>query len=627
MARTVALSLEDVKLTYGGKPLFDGITIHINEGDKICLIGKNGAGKTTLMKMIMGELELDGGSRYLLPGTTIGYLAQTINFTPEQTVLSYVMSGLSEADRTEDKHYLAEMVIDPLSLNPEATMQTLSGGQQRRAALARSLVTEPDILLLDEPTNHLDLTAIEWLENYLAAYRGALMCVSHDRTFLSNVTAKVFWIDRGIIRTSPKGYKHFTEWAEAILEQEARTLHNMGKKLEAEESWTQGGVSGRRKRNMRRMNDLHRLRAKLKADKAAYNQTMRTIKLDPLEKVQASKVVVEFKGVSKHFTRTEPDGSTATLPILKDFHMRVMKGDRIGILGKNGSGKSSFLKLLLGEIKPDHGTIKLGKHIEISYFDQHRSDLNPKKSVWETLCPDGGDYVFLGSEEKPKPIHVCGYLKNFLFDPRIAKDYVGTLSGGQQNRLLLAKILARPGSVLILDEPTNDLDMDTMDMLQEIISDYSGTLFIVSHDRDFLDRTVTKVLAFEGDAKVEGHMGGYSDYLEATTSVRHPRVGGDPEKKPHQPQQEKELDSRLRGNDKKMSFKLKHELETLPATIKTCEENITILKAKLSDPNLYMEDPESFDKASRALAQTETALEHAEHRWLELETLREESGG
>jgi len=391
-------------------------------------------------------------------------------------------------------------------------------------------------------------------------------------------------------------------------------LQNMQKKLQQEEDWTQGGVSGRRKRNQRRLGELYKLREKLRSEKASYNNMKRKVELDPLAPSTASKLVAEFKQVSKAFTRS--DGTI--LPILTDFSMRVMRGDRIGILGRNGSGKSTFLKLLTGELAQDEGHIRRGKTIQVSYFDQSRSMLDPNKTLWDTLCPDGGDQVKIGTGAEEKSTHVCGYLKNFLFDPKIARDKVSTLSGGQQNRLLLAKILANPGNVLILDEPTNDLDMDTLDMLQEILADYVGTLLLVSHDRDFLDRTVTEVLAFEGDAKVESHIGGYTDY------IRFKQQQAQPTKPLAMIAPIAEIIPKKANT--KMSFKHVHELKTLPAHIEALEKEIADLKTLLGDGALYMNDPERFDTSSRRFATAQAELEKAEHRWLELEELRLASG-
>ena len=629
MANRVLISIEDAYLTFGGKPLFEGLTLHMSEGDKVCLVGKNGAGKTTLMKLMMGELDLDGGKRFVLPNIRMGYLAQRVDHNPNDTVRTFILAGLPKEQRNEENNHKADIVMYPLALDPDSLMGTLSGGQLRRAALARALLEEPDILLLDEPTNHLDLTAIEWLENYLNRYPGAVLCISHDRAFLNAISRKVFWIDRGVMRTCPQSYSEFDDWAEAMLEQEAREIQNMEKKLQAEVDWTQGGVTGRRKRNVRRMRELHKLREKIRQDKAAYAQVTQKIELDALAVSLASKRIAEFKHVGKSFTR---DGKQTA--ILNNFSIQVLRGDRIGILGKNGSGKSTFLKLLIGELEPDSGLIQRAKNMSISYFDQNRSDLDPKKTLWETLCPGGGDHVFIGGDEDKKSVHVCGYLKSFLFDPKMARDRVSTLSGGQQNRLMLAKILSNPGNVLILDEPTNDLDMDTLDMLQGILADYQGTLLIVSHDRDFLDRTVTEVLAFEGDAIVQSHLGGYTDYLEAKLKAAGKAA---PKKNNSSPSYGSTVGSSpaaalgpaIKSQDygkraAKLSFKLKHELENLPAKIASLEEEIKHYHLILSDPALYMEQPQAFDRATRHLTRAETALAAAEIRWLELEELQKD---
>lgn len=608
MAERVLISLDDISVKFGGKPLFEGLRMHICEGDKICLVGKNGAGKTTLMRLIMEDLELDGGQRFAMPGITIGYLAQNVAHKASDSVHEFVMSGLPDEEQTEGKHHLADKVIEPLDLQIDALMGTLSGGQLRRAALARALIAEPDVLLLDEPTNHLDLSAIEWLEQFLAGYRGALVCVSHDRAFLAAISRKVFWIDRGTIRVCPTGYRGFEEWSEQIIEQEARELQNMQKKLAAEVDWTQGGVTGRRKRNQRRLGELYKLRDKLRADKAAHRQRLNTIEMEAMTPTQASKIIVEFKSVSKSFTH-----NGRTLPILKDFNLRIVRGDRIGILGKNGSGKSTFVKLLTGELEPDEGRVFRGKTIDIAYFDQSRAQLNPKKTLWDTLCPNGGDYVFLGSGND-RPRHVCGYLKDFLFDPKMARDRVSTLSGGQQNRLMLAKLLSNPGNVLILDEPTNDLDMDTLDMLQELLAEYQGTLLVVSHDRDFLDRTVTEVLAFEGNALVESHIGGYSDYHAAKKLAQAPKSQKSSAKpSPALPAAKPVV---------KMSGKERHELEKLPGRIAALEKETQQLREMLQDPDLYTSNPEAFDAATRRYGQAQHDLETAESRWLELEEMR-----
>ncbi len=605
MAKRLLLSLEDIHLNIGTNPLFSGVNLHVHEADKICLIGRNGAGKTTLMRLIMGEIAADDGQNFRFPDCTIGYLAQQVSYADKETVRDFVMHGLAHKAEDTQLGYRADMVLGPLGLDPTALMGHLSGGQLRRAALAQALVDEPDILLLDEPTNHLDLEAIQWLEKFLAQSRSAIICVSHDRTFLSNFTSTVFWLEQGIVRICPDGYAGFDDWAAALLEQEARTLHNMNKKLEVELDWTQGGVTARRKRNQRRMNELHRLREKIRADKAAFANKTQKIELDPLAVTVSSKIVAEFKHVTKCFTR-----EAKQIPILKDFSLRILRGDRIGILGPNGSGKSTFLKLLIGELEADSGFISRSKKMELAYFDQHRIALNPRKSLWHTLAPNG-DYVYLGGDRK-RPRHVAAYLKSFMFDVKRARDDVGTLSGGMQNRLMLARTLINPGNLMILDEPTNDLDMDTLDMLQDILAAYTGTLIIVSHDRDFLDRTVTEVMAFEGNAVIESYIGGYSDYLAAKTGRRSKKVAAAPAKIAPIPVPKP-------PSKTGMDFKEQRELQQLPARITKLESSLAESCALLADPQLYMSEPLRFDKALRELTANQAALEAALARWVELE--------
>ena len=505
MPPLLLLSVKDAMVRYSEKPLFENLNFNIHENTRIALVGKNGAGKSTLMNIITGVQELDDGERWEEPGTTIGYLRQDITPEEGQTVFEYIFQEIKHEER-ELHAYKVDIVAEALQLDVNAKMTRLSGGQLRRAGLARALVEEPDILLLDEPTNHLDLEAIEWLEDYLNGYRGTLLCVSHDRTFLSNITNQVFWLDRGDLKVSPRGFKYFDEWSEMLLEQEARELKNRKSIVAQEVEWASRGVKARRKRNVRRLELVREMRDKLKADESAHRRATKKIEFQPLQDIEkSSKIVAEFYNVHKTF---KDDGKE--IKILDKFSLRIQRGDRIGILGKNGSGKTSFLKLLLNEIEPDQGRVKVRKELEFSYFDQKRRDLEPTDTLKKTLSPGGGDYINVMGKSR----HVCGYLKDFMFDPSRAQDKVSQLSGGQKNRLMLAKILADPKTCLILDEPTNDLDMDTLDMLEEILLQYKGTLLIVSHDRDFLDQTVTKILAFEGDAKVETVIGGYSDYLE-----------------------------------------------------------------------------------------------------------------
>lgn len=629
MASRLILSVQEGSIAFGEKVIFDNLTFNIHEGDKICLVGKNGTGKSTLMNIITNEKDLDSGERWVLHGITIGYLQQEIIPEPGQTVYDFVFQQLKKSGQEEENLYKVDMVIEPLELKPEDRMDRLSGGQLRRAALARALVEEPDILLLDEPTNHLDLDVIEWLETYLKNYRGAVLCVSHDKTFLANISDKIFWLDRGRMRVCPKGFAHFDEWSAMLLEQEERELKNRAKLVEQEVEWASRGVKARRKRNQRRLQTMREERERLKRDQSAFRRMMAKVQVGEMEETElGSRVLAEFFKVDKKYTNE--DGRD--IRILNKFSLRITRGDRIGILGRNGSGKTSFLKLLIGQEKPDMGKVKLAKDLEISYFDQKRADLLPDHTVQYTLIPSGGDHLNVMGKTR----HVCGYLKDFLFDPAMVHQRVGTLSGGQKNRLLLAKVLADPKPLLILDEPTNDLDMDTLDRLEEILSHYTGTLIVVSHDRDFLDQTVSKILAFEGDGVVEACIGGYSDYLAVRDRRRQERLAralkGDdfdeedlaglavkqPGKKPL-PKKETPAPK----TQKKLTYKLQYELDNLPDKIARLEKEIEELETILDDATLYERDPGLFDTASKKLVLARADLSAAEHRWLELEEMRQ----
>lgn len=609
------LYIKDAHITFGGKPLFTGISLQIMQGDKICLVGRNGSGKSTLLKVISDELELDSGERFIQPGIRIGYLPQQVMYKPGQLVQDYVLEGLESHNTQEeiDNRYHADRVIIPLNLKPHAPMEKLSGGKLRRAGLARALVSNPDILLLDEPTNHLDLSAIEWLEGYLRQYKGGVVCISHDRAFLQNISSKTFWLDRGGLRTSDKGYQHFEAWSEEVMDSEQKSLERMGKKLEAENHWLAYGVTARRKRNQRRLGELIALRSKLKGDQSHFRSLNATIKLPPLGPDMSSKLVVEVKELSKSFTDVDPPKC-----MIQNFSTRIMRQDRIGIIGRNGAGKTTFLRLLLGELQPSSGHIRLGKNLTITYFDQKRASLDPTKTLWQTMCPENGDTVMVRGE----PRHVVGYLKDFLFDADQVRSPVGTLSGGECNRLLLAKELANPGNFLILDEPTNDLDMDSLDVLQEVLSDYQGTLIIVSHDRDFIDRLVTKTIVFEGNGVVEEYIGGYSDYLAQKKAQITALKPAKSTSAPKQSTADQPLPSST-----KMSYKYKRELELLPTKIESLETEISSLEATLADTNLYTQNIDRFHEASTRLMQKKSELQHAEERWLELEEMREQLEG
>lgn len=615
MTSTLILSITDGHVTFGKKTVFQSLSFNIHQGTKICLIGKNGVGKTTLMRMITGDCPLDGGERWLANDLTIGYLQQDVRHKTGQTVLDFVLEIYENEDERNLNYYKVQATLEPLGLQENDIMDNLSGGQLRRAALAKILVEEPDLLLLDEPTNHLDLQAIEWLEKYLKYYRGTILCISHDRMFLANISDQVFWLDRGVIKVCPRGFEYFEEWSTLLLEQEERELRNRQKFVDQEVAWASQGVKARRKRNVRRLEIMKREREKLKADVSSFRRMMAKIDLGTVEQEISSQNVAEFFKVSRSFTNK--DGTEKK--ILDQFSIKIQRGDRIGILGSNGSGKSTFLKLLVGELEPDAGKIKLAKTLNFSYFDQNRSSLNHEKSLRWNLCQQGGDYV----DVMGKPRHVCGYLRDFMFDPQSAEDPVKILSGGQKNRLLLAKILANPGSFLILDEPTNDLDMDTLDMLEEILSRYEGTLLVVSHDRDFLDQTVTKILAFEGDCKVEGYIGGYSDYLQSKNNNQDVDVEENVaiQKPKHKKANEKPDAPKI--ETKKLTYKLQYELDNLPQKIEQMEQELKAIEKSLADADLYKQQPDEFDKKSKRFAALKAELEQAEMRWLELTEMQQ----
>lgn len=613
MPPPLVLSVKDAMVRYSEAPVFEKLSFNIHKGSRIALVGKNGAGKSTLMNIIMGTAELDDGERWEEQGLSIGYLHQDIAPQHDQTVFDYVLQEIPEAEQ-ELHAYKVDIITDALEVDRQALMTDLSGGQLRRAGLARALVEEPDILLLDEPTNHLDLEVIAWLEGYLKGYRGTLLCVSHDRAFLAAISTHVFWLDRGQIKVCSRGFGHFEEWSSQLLEQEARELKNRKTLVAQEVEWASRGVKARRKRNMRRLEMVKDMRVQLEEDESAFRRATQGIKLAAPEATGVnSKCVAEFYKVHKSFSAPHKQ-----IPILNGFSLRIQRGDRIGILGKNGSGKSSFLKMLMGQIDPDQGRVKRRKELEFSYFDQTREDLNPKDTLRKVLVPSGGDYISVMGKQR----HVCGYLKDFMFDPSRAFDTVAQLSGGQKNRLMLAKVLADPKSCLILDEPTNDLDMETLDMLEEILIQYKGTLIVVSHDRDFLDQTVTRILAFEGDGIVENCVGGYSDYL-AFKAKRGEKSASKPVEKTRKlavPVDVKPVDPPVKP--KRLTYKLEREFSQLPARIDVLTADIAALQDQLKDAEFYTRDPDGFYEATQQLEAAQDALDDAETRWLELEDMR-----
>ena len=598
MPSDLIFSLRDVDVRFGKKEIFNGLNLNIHQGDLIALVGKNGVGKTTLMKIIMGTQELDNGELWNFPNLKVSYFTQHFELDFSKSV----EEEMSKILKNDDEKYKIDIYCDNLNLDKHANIKNLSGGQKRRIALAKSLIPEADIMLLDEPTNHLDLECIQWLEQHLKGLNRVMLCVSHDRAFLSNFTNKVFWLDRGDLRISPNGFKNFDAWSEELLDQEARELKNRKQFVNLEVEWAQRGVKARVKRNVKRLERARQLKEQLEKDESSYRLAIKSVK--PMLVKPASdnsKFIAEFIKASVSYPNSKNK-------ILKDISVKITKGDRIGLLGKNGTGKSTFLKTLIGELKEISGSIKLKKNLEFSYFDQLRNDLNSNKSLKEILVPNGGDYLSVQGKER----HVCSYLKDFQFDPKRVNDTILSLSGGQQNRLLLSKVLANPKTGLILDEPTNDLDLETMDLLTEMLSSYKGTLLIVSHDRDFLDQTVNKILSFDGDGKISMFLGGYSDYLNHQSDKL--LINKNSKKK--------DSSIKIKKIDK-LSFKFKFELENIPQEIKIMQEDISSLKNELKDTNLYISNTNRFEEVTEKLGTLEKDLENKENRWLELLEMEE----
>ena len=612
MSSQLLFSVKEASVIYKEAPVFQDLSLNIHQSKRIALIGKNGAGKSTIMNIISGVKDLDEGEKWEEPGVTIGYLGQEFDFKDTETVFDFIFSNILGEERELYK-YKVNIIADALSLEINKKMNMLSGGQLRRAGIARALVEEPDILLLDEPTNHLDLNIISWLEQYLNNYKGSLLCISHDKRFLENITNQVFWLDRGKLKVSPKGFKFFDEWSSLLLDQEARELKRRKQIVAEEVIWASRGVKARVKRNINRLNKVKQMREKLKADESLFRQATKKITFEPTKDIETnSKVIAEFFKVYKEFKE-----DNNTLNILNGFNLRIKRGDRIGIIGPNGTGKTTFLRLILNELNADKGSIKVNKNIEFSYFDQNRSDLKPRDTLKDVMVPNGGDYI----EVRGKMRHVYGYLKDFMFDPSEILETVSTLSGGQKNRLKLAKVLANPKSCLILDEPTNDLDMETLDMLGEILMSYKGTLLLVSHDRDFLDQTVTKILSFEGNGVVEETIGGYSDYLAFKKSNKGQSNIINNENNLNKKSKQKSENVEVKNN-RKLTYKLEFELKNLPVKIMNKENEINKYNHRLADPDFYINEPDLFNEVAKKLELAKKDLEYFETRWIELEEMK-----
>jgi len=599
------LSLDGIRLTFGGTPLLDGAQLSASAGDKIALVGRNGSGKSTLLKIAAGMVEPQEGEVFRQPGTTVRYLPQEPDWQGFATVGAYVEAGLSPADDP----YRAAYMIESLGLTGDEDPATLSGGEARRAALARVLAPEPDILLLDEPTNHLDLTTIEWLEGELQRTRSALVMISHDRRFLERISRAVIWLDRGTTRRLEKGFAHFEEWRDRLLEEEEKEQHKLGRQIVREEHWLRYGVTARRKRNMRRLGELQAMRARHRSHKGAEGLATMVAAEGP----ESGRLVIEARAISKSY---------GDIAVVRDFSTRIQRGDRVGFVGPNGAGKTTLLKMLTGQLAPDSGMVRLGANLEIAALDQKR-ELDPDETLAHYLTDGRGDSVVVNGEEK----HVVSYMKDFLFKPEQARTPVRELSGGERARLVLARILARPANLLVLDEPTNDLDMETLDLLQELVAGYAGTVLLVSHDRDFLDRTVTSTVAPDGGGRWVEYAGGYSDMLAQRGGARLDERGARGRKDEPERKAKAEPKPAAAGPAKKLSYKQKYALETLPKQMEEAHGKIAALEVKMTDPAFYARDPQGFAKVAAELDALRERLAAMEEEWLELEMLREEIEG
>ena len=603
MAEPPIYALKGVSLAFGNNQLFKNVELYINKGDKISLVGRNGSGKSTLLKVIAGLLEPDSGEIFIQPGIKVSYMPQEPELDQYPSLRDVVLSGLPSSGK--DDAFKADILIEKLKIAEHQPTATASGGERRKAALAKALIGEPDILLLDEPTNHLDITTIEILEEIIAAFKGAVILISHDRMFLNNTSKTTFWLDRGNMHRNNKSFKFFEEWQEEVINQEIIAQHNLNKKIEEETEWLHKGVTARRKRNMGRLRKLQQLRI----ERREQIKQIGNINLNIEEGDFRSKLVIEAKHIAKSF---------GDRVIIKDFSTRVIRGNKIGIVGPNGAGKTTLIKILTQKMAPDSGFVRIGKNLQEAYFDQNRMSLDLKKTLWQTLC-DKGDHIYVQGKYR----HVVAYLKDFLFKPDQAHCPVGALSGGEKNRLMLAVALAQPSNFLVLDEPTNDLDMDTLDLLQEVLDDYNGTILIVSHDRDFLDRVVTSVIYMKGDGTLYEHAGSYSELLEKIKSETQPLKKIEAKKSVVE---DKHPEVKNPGN-KKLSYNQKRLLEVLPMEIEQIEKRIAEIEALLSDADLYARDPDAFNNLSTELLEKQKAKEDKENKWLEIQMLKEELEG
>ncbi|MEO1317582.1 MAG: ABC-F family ATP-binding cassette domain-containing protein [Pseudomonadota bacterium] len=611
MAEPPLLTLSGITLGFGGRPLFGGVELALAPGERLAVVGRNGSGKSTLMKVMAGLVEPDGGERFVRPGTAVSYLPQDPDLSGFATLGDYAAAELDPAER-----WRAEAAMDGLKVEALQAPDAASGGERRRAALARLIAGEPDLMLLDEPTNHLDIQAIEWLEGWLGATRAAFALISHDRAFLEKLTRGTLWIDRGEVRRSPHGFARFEAWREKVWEEEDAARHKLDRLIKEEARWAVEGISARRTRNQGRLRRLGALRQERAAQVSRRGPAAMALETEG----QTGKRVIEARGIAKRF------GDRA---VLKPLDLRVARGECLAIVGPNGAGKTTLAKLLIGAMVPDEGSVKLGTGVEMAVFDQQRAQLDPEKSLWATVT--GADEAG-GSDDRISvrgaARHPVAYLKEFLFDERQARGPVGALSGGEKARLLLAVIMMRPANLLVLDEPTNDLDIETLDLLQELIAEFDGTTILVSHDRDFIDRVATTTIAMEGDGHAVVYAGGWSDYrAQAGRSF----ADLDTATKPGKPEKKQDGTPKAaapaRAPRQKLSFKQEHRLKELPAEIDRLTAEIAKLEGLLADPDLFTREPVKFQKATVMLEERRSHLDTAEEEWLELEELREKLAG
>ncbi|WP_324754721.1 ABC-F family ATP-binding cassette domain-containing protein [Roseovarius sp. Pro17] len=596
-ARPPLLQLSDISLTFGGDPVFADLSLVIQPGDRVALVGRNGSGKSTLMKVMAGLVEVDAGTRVVAPAASVGYMDQDPDMAGFATLGDFASSQLDPAEV-----YRVEMAGEGLKFDPARPVETASGGERRRAALAKLMAEAPELMLLDEPTNHLDIEAIAWLENTLKETRTAYVLISHDRAFLRELTRATLWIDRGMTRRQEKGFTHFEEWRDKVWEDEDQSRHKLNRKIKAEARWAVEGISARRKRNQGRVRALQDLRAERGSQIKRQGAAAMALEAGP----KSGKKVIEAVGISKAYGEKV---------ILSEFSLRVQRGDRIALVGPNGVGKTTLLNMLLGTEAPDSGTVSLGTNLMPAVFDQARAQLDPEMSLWDSLTGDPDMRVSGKADQilvRGMPRHVIGYLKEFLFDEAQARAPVRSLSGGEKARLLLAKLMARESNLLVLDEPTNDLDIETLDLLQELLDDYDGTIILVSHDRDFLDRVATTTIAMEGDGRATAYAGGWSDY-------RSQRQSDQADTAPKATSRSKGNAPTSKGKTPKISFTEKHRLAELPDVIARLEAEIGKLEGLMADPELFTREPVKFRKASEALTARQKALAAAEQEWLELE--------